>query len=235
MELPMTNASRAILIVEDDSEIRKVLKTALELESYRVFEAENGARGVVEAKAHRPDLLIVDLGLPDMDGVQVIQQVRAWSSVPIIVLSARTQEEQKVQALENGADDYVTKPFGTRELLARVRVALRHRVAAAESGESTFTLGRWQIDLQKRRIVSGGTEQHLTPIEFRLLEILAKHAGMVVTHRQLLTQVWGPGSVEQTHYLRGYIKQLREKLEINPAQPQYLLTETGIGYRLAVD
>jgi two-component system KDP operon response regulator KdpE len=231
----MTNASRAILIVEDDGEIRKVLRTALELESYRVFEAEDGDRGIIEAKAHRPDLLIVDLGLPDMDGVQVIQQVRAWSAVPIIVLSARTQEEQKVQALENGADDYVTKPFGTRELLARVRVALRHRMVAAKSGESTFKLGRWQIDLQKRRIVSGEVEQHLTPIEFRLLEILAKHAGMVVTHRQLLTQVWGPGSVEQTHYLRGYIKQLREKLETNPAQPKHLLTETGIGYRLVID
>jgi two-component system KDP operon response regulator KdpE len=232
----MTNASRAILIVEDDNEIRKVLKTALELESYRVFEATNGARGVIEAKAHRPDLLIVDLGLPDIDGVQVIRQIREWSAVPIIVLSARTQEEQKVQALENGADDYVTKPFGTRELLARIRVALRHRVAAAESGESTFKMGRWQIDLRRRRIASDdGAEQHLTPIEFRLLEILAKHAGMVVTHRQLLTQVWGPGSVEQTHYLRGYIKQLREKLEADPTRPQHLLTETGIGYRLLAE
>jgi len=209
----MTNASRAVLVIEDDPQIRKVLRTALELEQYRVIEAENGERGIVELKSHRPDVVVVDLGLPDCDGVELIRGARQWSTVPIVVLSARTQEEQKVNALEAGADDYVTKPFGTRELLARLRVALRHGLQTP--GEApTFMIGRWQIDIAKRRVTDAAGEQlHLTPLEYRLLEILSKHAGLVVTHRHLLQQAWGPGSVEQTHYLRGYIKQLRDKLE----------------------
>jgi two-component system KDP operon response regulator KdpE len=231
----MTNASRAVLIIEDDEKIRNVLRTVLELEQYRVIEAENGERGIVELKSHRPDIVVLDLGLPDCDGVDLIRNARKWSSVPIVVLSARAQEEQKVNALEAGADDYVTKPFGTRELLVRIRVALRHGLQPPGE-EPTFKIGQWEVDIAKRRITNGGgAELHLTPLEYRLLEILSKHAGMVVTHRQLLQQVWGPGSIEQTHYLRGYIKQLRDKLEPDPTRPQFLLTETGVGYRLISD
>jgi two-component system KDP operon response regulator KdpE len=232
----ITNASRAILLIEDDSEIRKILRTALELEQYRVIEADTGARGLVELKSHRPDVVIVDLGLPDCDGVDLIRRARDWSHVPIVVLSARTQEDQKVSALEAGADDYMTKPFGTRELIARLRVALRHRLRTSDSEPGAFKIGRWQIDIAKRQIADdAGTQVHLTPLEFRLLEILSKHAGMVVTHRHLLQQVWGPGSIEQTHYLRGYIKQLREKLEDEPSRPRHLLTDTGVGYRLVLE
>jgi len=232
----MTKASRAVLVVEDDPEIRAVLRPALELEHYRVIDAESGARGLVELKAHRPDLAIIDLGLPDLDGVEVIREVRTWSRIPIVVLSARTQEEQIVSALEAGADDYVTKPFGMRELLTRLKVALRHGVRAPDGGEPALQLGEWRIDLDKREITGlRGEKLHLTPIEFRILEVLCAHAGRVVTHRQLLQQAWGPGHVEQTHYLRGYIKQLRAKLEADPSRPRHLLTETGVGYRLVVD
>lgn len=232
----MTNASRAVLVVEDDTGIRAVLRSALELERYRVIEAETGARGLTELKAHRPDLAIVDLGLPDCDGVEVIRKARTWSRIPIVVLSARTQEEQIVAALEAGADDYITKPFGMGELLARLRVALRHGVRAPDGRTASLRIGRWLVDLEKRDISSeSGERMHLTPIEFRILEILCGHAGLVVTHRQLLQQAWGPGHVDQTHYLRGYMKQLRGKLEEDPARPRHLLTETGVGYRLLID
>jgi two-component system KDP operon response regulator KdpE len=232
----MTNASRAVLVIEDDSEIRAVLRAALEVEGYRVIEAATGARGLTELQSHRPDLAIVDLGLPDCDGVEVIRKARGWSPVPIVVLSARTQEEQIVAALEAGADDYITKPFGMRELVARLRVALRHGVRTPDGSSALLRLGRWQVDLEKREITGAeGERLHLTPIEFRILEVLCSHAGMVVTHRQLLSQAWGPGSVEQTHYLRGYLKQLRGKLEDDPSRPRHLLTETGVGYRLVID
>jgi two-component system KDP operon response regulator KdpE len=232
----MTNVSRTVLLIEDEQEIRRVLRSALELDQYKVIEADTGARGLIELKSHRPDVLIVDLGLPDCDGVDVIRRAREWSTLPIVVLSARSQEEQKVLALEAGADDYVTKPFGMRELLARLRVALRHGLQPSDGELAPFTIGRWQVDIAKRQIANqAGELLHLTPLEFRLLEILSKHAGMVVTHRQLLQQVWGPGSVEQTHYLRGYIKQLREKLEDDPVRPQHLQTETGVGYRLVLE
>jgi two-component system KDP operon response regulator KdpE len=229
----VTVASRAVLLVEDEPHIRHVLRTLLELEDFRVIEAETAAFGLSAARTHKPDLVIVDLGLPDRDGMEVIAGVRAWSRVPIIVLSARSAESDKVAALEAGADDYITKPFGARELSARVQVALRHSASAGAAG-SSLTIGQWSIDLQARTARSGaGGELHLTPIEYRLLEVLAEHIGFVVTHRVLLQQVWGPGSATQTHYLRVYMKQLRSKLEPDPARPHWLLTETGVGYRLA--
>ncbi len=229
----MTLASRAILVVEDEPQIRRVLRTLLELERFRIIEADSAARGLTEARTHKPDLVIIDLGLPDRDGMEVIAGIRSWSRVPIIVLSARSDESDKVAALEAGADDYVTKPFGVRELSARVQVALRH-IAATGTAGAALTIGDWRIDLKARTArAADRRELHLTPIEYRLLEVLGQHIGLVVTHRTLLQQVWGPGSAEQTHYLRVYMKQLRAKLEPDPTRPRWLLTETGVGYRLA--
>jgi two-component system KDP operon response regulator KdpE len=219
-----------ILVVEDEPDIRQFLRSSLGAEGYRVVESPNGRRGTLDAGMHKPDLAIVDLGLPDFDGVEVIRRIREWSPMPILVLSARIQEHSKIQALDAGADDYVTKPFGVGELLARVRVALRH--AAQPASGKVLSLGDATIDFEKRLASKSGAEVHLTPIEFRLLACLAKHIGMVVTHRQLLTEVWGPTHAGDTHYLRVYMKQLREKLETDPVQPKYLLTETGVGYRL---
>ena len=229
----MTIASRAVLVVEDEPQLRRVLRTLLELENFRVFEADSAERGLLEARTHKPDLLIVDLGLPDRDGIEVITGVRSWSPVPIIVLSARSDESDKVAALEAGADDYITKPFGARELAARVQVALRHSASAGAAG-AVLKIGVWSIDLKARTARDdSGRELHLTPTEYRLLEVLAQHIGLVVTHRTLLQQAWGPGSAQQTHYLRVYMKQLRAKLEPDPSRPRWLLTETGVGYRLA--
>ena len=219
-----------ILVVEDEPDIRRFLRSSLGAEGYRVVESPNGRRGTLDAGMHKPDLAIVDLGLPDFDGVEVIRRIREWSPMPILVLSARIQEHSKIQALDAGADDYVTKPFGVGELLARVRAALRHNTRTANGG--ALQLGTATIDFEKRLASKDGNEVHLTPIEFRLLACLAKHIGMVVTHRQLLSEVWGPTHAADTHYLRVYMKQLREKLETDPAQPKYLLTETGVGYRL---
>jgi two-component system KDP operon response regulator KdpE len=228
----MTLASRAVLLVEDEPQIRRVLRTLLELEHFRVVEAENAERGVIEARTHKPDLLIVDLGLPDRNGMEVIRDVRSWSRVPIIVLSARTDEADIVAALDAGADDYVTKPFGARELSARLQVALRHAASAGAAG-AALVIGPWRVDLKARTVRDqGGNELHLTPTEYRMLEVLAEHLGLVVTHRSLLQQVWGPGSTQQRHYLRVFMKQLRSKLEPDPTRPQWLLTETGVGYRL---
>ena len=222
-----------ILLVEDEPEIRRFLRSTLGAEGYRVVESPSARRGAIDAGTQKPDLAIVDLALPDVDGTQLIREIRGWSSMPIVVLSARHQERTKIEALDAGADDYITKPFGVGELLARVRAALRH-AARSPSGKE-LGLGRARVDLEKRRAVRDGAEVHLTPIEFRLLACLAKHLGMVVTHRQLLAEVWGPSHVEQTHYLRIYMKQLRDKLEVDAVQPRYLLTETGIGYRLVAD
>ena len=223
-----------ILVVEDEPEIRQFLRSSLNAEGYRVIESPNGRRGSLDAGQHKPDLAIVDLGLPDFDGLEVIKRIREWSPMPIIVLSARIQERQKVDALDSGADDYITKPFGVGELLARVRVALRNSVKT-ESGQKILSLGLSAVDLERRRATKDGGEVHLTAIEFRLLACLAKHLGMVVTHKQLLQEVWGPTHVDDTHYLRVYMKQLREKLEPDPVRPKYLLTETGVGYRLLAD
>lgn len=225
-----------IVIVEDEPKIRRFLRTTLDAHEYRVVEAETGKRGIVAAATHKPDLLIVDLGLPDMDGVEVVKQVRAWSNLPIIVLSARSLETDKIAALDAGADDYVTKPFGVGELLARLRVALRHADGGnQEDARAVIVLGELTIDLPRRRVFRATQEIHLTPLEYRLLTLLARHAGKVLTHRQLLKEVWGPAHVDETHYVRIYMKQLRHKLEADPARPCYLLTEAGIGYRLNVE
>ena len=230
----MTETRPTIIVVEDEPEIRRFLRSSLGAENYRVVESPTGARGAIDAGTHKPDLAIVDLGLPDIDGVEVIRRIRAWSPVPILVLSARAQERAKVEALDAGADDYVTKPFGVGELLARVRVALRHATRPV-TGKERLVLEDAEVDFGKRRAAREGAEVHLTPIEFRLLACLAKHLGMVVTHRQLLREVWGPLHVEHTHYLRVYMKQLREKLERDPVRPRHLMTETGVGYRLVAD
>jgi two-component system KDP operon response regulator KdpE len=229
----MTAARSTILVVEDEPEIRRFLRSSLGADGYRVVEAESGSRGATDAGTHKPDLAIVDLGLPDIDGVEVIRRIRSWSAMPILVLSARAQERSKIEALDAGADDYVTKPFGVGELLARVRVALRH--ALRPQGGKSLSFGEVKVDFDKHQATRAGSAVHLTPIEFRLLGCLAKHLGMVVTHRQLLREVWGPSHVEHTHYLRIYMKQLREKLEADPVRPQHLVTETGIGYRLLAE
>jgi len=232
----MTGTGHLILIVEDEPQIRHFLRTTLTAAGYRVVEAENGERGVLEAATHKPDLVMVDLGLPDLDGVEVVKRIRAWSALPILILSARSAEADKIAALDSGADDYVTKPFGVGELTARIRVALRHAArGAAKDGAQTLRLGEIEVDLARRLVRAEGKDIHLTPIEFRLLACLASHAGMVLTQRHLLREVWGPSYVDQSHYLRIYMKQLRHKLEPDPARPRYLLTETGIGYRLVAE
>jgi two-component system KDP operon response regulator KdpE len=222
-----------ILLVEDEPDIRRFLRSTLAAEGYRVVESPTAERGAVDAGTHKPDLAIVDLALPDYDGADLIRDIRRWSSMPIVVLSARHQERTKIDALDAGADDYITKPFAVGELLARVRAALRH-AARSPSGQE-LGLGPVRVDIAKRRVLRDGVEVHLTPIEFRLFAYLAKHLGMVVTHRQLLAEVWGPSHVEHTHYLRIYMKQLRDKLETDSVQPRYLLTEPGVGYRLVAD
>ncbi|OQW65897.1 MAG: DNA-binding response regulator [Nitrospira sp. ST-bin4] len=221
-----------ILLIEDEPEIRRFLRTTLPAHGFRLYEASTGRDGLTEALARNPDLILLDLGLPDLEGSEVIRQVRAWTTTPIIVLSARDQEQVKVAALDLGADDYVTKPFGVNELLARMRAALRHASRPADGGESVFALGDLTVDLGRRQVLVSGKEVHLTPIEYKLLTTLIRHAGKVLTHRQLLKEVWGPLHVEEGHYLRVYMRQLRNKLERNPAHPRYLVTELGVGYRL---
>jgi len=227
----MSDARATILVIEDEPEIRRFLRASLTAEGYKTVESANGRRGAIDASTHKPDLVIVDLGLPDLDGLEVIRSIRAWSTIPILVLSARVQERAKIDALDAGADDYVTKPFGIGELLARVRVALRHRARTA-AGENILILGDVRIDLTARTAVRANQPVHLTPIEFRLINCLAMHLGMVVSQRQLLGEVWGPTHVTDTHYLRIYMKQLRDKLEADPVQPRHFITETGVGYRL---
>ena len=230
----MADVHPTVLVVEDEPEIRRILRATLGLEGYRVVESATGRRGSIDAGTHKPDLAIVDLALPDIDGIEVIRRIREWSPMPIIVLSARVQERSKIDALDAGADDYVTKPFGVGELLARVRAALRGALRSA-AGTPILRFGNAIVDLEKRVASRDGATVRLTPIEFRLLATLAKHPGMVVTHRQLLTQVWGPTHAADTHYLRIYMKQLRDKLEADPVRPRHLLTETGIGYRMVPD
>ncbi|MEO8134133.1 MAG: response regulator [Betaproteobacteria bacterium] len=230
----MTEPRLTILIIEDEPEIRRFLRSSLGAEGYRVVEADRGRRGVIDAATHKPDVAIIDLRLPDWDGIEVIRQIRAWSSMPIIVLSARSDEHSKIEALDAGANDYVTKPFGVGELLARLRATLRHFMLPATDTE-TLNFESAMVDLQRRTATRAGAAVHLTPIEFRLLACLARQRGVVATHRHLLTQVWGPTHATDTHYLRIYMKQLRDKLEVDPIRPRHLLTETGVGYRLVVD
>ena len=229
----MSEPMPVVLLIEDDRHIRRFLRTSLEAEGWRVFEAETARQGRIDAATRKPDLVIADLGLPDGDGVELIRDVRGWSRVPVIVLSARSDEDDKVRALDAGADDYIEKPFGVSELLARVRANMRRKQAAADEGAgAVMTIGDVEIDLAARVVKKGGAVVHLTPIEFRLLGVLLANAGRVLTHRHLLRAVWGPGSVEQNHYLRVFMANLRHKLETDPAQPKMLLTETGVGYRL---
>lgn len=220
-----------ILIVEDEQAIRRFVRSALEAEGFRVCEADGVQRGLIEAATRKPDLVVLDLGLPDGDGQDFIRDLRLWSPIPVIVLSARVDETDKVKALDAGADDYLIKPFGIGELLARVRVALRRRGQVTDSPSPLVQLGDVSIDLVSRRITRGDEEIHLTPIEFRLLGELLAHPDKVLTHRQLLLAVWGPTFVEHNHYLRIYMGHLRQKLEQDPTLLRYLLTETGVGYR----
>jgi len=224
----------AVVLIEDEPQIRRFLRPALGTQGYRLFEAATAKEGLVEAATRQPDIIILDLGLPDIDGLEVIQRIREWTAVPIIVLSARGQEQDKIAALDAGADDYVSKPFGVGELLARMRAALRHAARNPnDAADSTFSVGDLHVDLARRQVLIAGKAVHLTPIEYRLLTTLIHHAGKVLTQRQLLKEVWGLHHTEQAHYLRVYIAQLRRKLEADSARPRYLLTEPGVGYRLA--
>jgi two-component system, OmpR family, KDP operon response regulator KdpE len=230
----VTQAMHQILAIEDEPDIRRILRAILEDEQYRFIEAETAERGEIEARSHKPDLLLVDLGLPDGNGIDLIRRIRAWSPVPIIVLSARTMEEQKIAALDAGADDYVTKPFSTPELLARVRAALRRNVRSNETN-AVLNLGEVQIDLTRRESHGPQGELHLTPLEYRVLESLARHTGLIVRQAQLIREVWGPGRADDTGNLRVCMKNLRSKVEPDPRRPRYLITEAGLGYRLRAD
>lgn len=223
-----------VLLIEDDPQIRRFLRAALGEKDYGVFEAETGHQGLSEASASRPDVILLDLGLPDMDGLEVVERLRSWTATPIIVISARGQEDAKVAALDRGADDYLVKPFGTGELLARIRAAWRHANRSA-AAQATLVGHGVTIDLEKRRVTREGEEVHLTPTEFRLLAELARHAGQVLTHRHLLREIWGPSHAEDAHYLRIYMGQLRSKLERDPTDPKLLLTEQAVGYRLNLE
>jgi two-component system KDP operon response regulator KdpE len=231
----MGDTAYTILVIEDEPPLQKFLRVALESQGYAVTVASRGEEGLRHAAVGQPDLVVLDLGLPDMDGLQVTSRLREWTKIPIIIVSARGKEQDKVVALDAGADDYLTKPFGVGELLARVRVALRHASRPAGSAEPIFESGDLRVDLTRREVSVGGKPVHLTRNEFRLLAVLVKNAGMVMTHRQLLREVWGPGSGEESHYVRVYINQLRQKIEAEPARPKHLVTETGVGYRLVTE
>jgi two-component system KDP operon response regulator KdpE len=223
-----------VLVVDDEPQIRRFLRTSLDAHGYEIVEAEDGQSAIKRMTVEKPDVLVLDLGLPDMEGLDVIKRVREWSDVPIIVLTARNREADKIEALDRGADDYLTKPFGMGELMARIRAALRHRVQS-KGAQPVFKLGTIVVDLVKRLVTRDGDEVKLSPREYDLLRVLVQNAGRVVTHQQILKEVWGPAHVEDTQYLRVYVGQLRQKLEPDPDQPRYLVTEPGVGYRLRED
>jgi two-component system, OmpR family, KDP operon response regulator KdpE len=228
----MTNLTHTTIIIEDDPAIRRFLRTGLRTQNFNIYEASTGKQGIIETEVRKPDLVILDLGLPDMNGIEVIKAIRTWSTVPIIILSARSGEQDKIDALDAGADDYLTKPFGFGELLARIRVALRHSMPSGiTDGKEVFISGDLKVDFHNRLVSLGENPVHLTPIQYRLLSALIKHAGKVLTHQQILKEVWGPSYQENAHYLRIYMSQLRQKIETDPTQPKHLLTESGVGYR----
>ena len=229
----MTDHGPLVLVVEDEPQMRKFIRAALSSHGHRVLEAERASDAIAAVTSHNPDLVLLDLGLPDGDGLDVTRQLREWSRVPIIVLSARGREEDKVHALDAGADDYLTKPFGVNELLARMRVALRHAQGVPDGGDPRgFEFGPLKIDLVRREVRRDDEELHLTPIEYKLLVLFARNAGKVLTHRQILREVWGPAYASQTHYVRVHVAELRRKIEFEPARPRLLVTEPGVGYRL---
>ena len=229
----MTKPGPTVLIIDDEPQILRFLEPALQREDWRVVGAQSGREALVQASTRAPDVILLDLGLPDMEGLEVLKRLREWSAVPIIILSARGEEAVKVQALDNGADDYLTKPFSVAELLARLRVALRNAARReAADGSPEFSTGGLRVDLLRRQVWIGKNEVHLTPLEYKLLCVLVKHAGRVLTHQFLMREVWGEAYLQETHYLRIYMRQLRHKLEVDPARPQYLQTEPGVGYRL---
>jgi two-component system KDP operon response regulator KdpE len=232
----MKENTATVLLIEDERQMRRFLRVTLQSEKYGVFEADTAADGLSQAATRKPDVVLLDLGLPDMDGLEVIEKLREWSAVPVIVISAREQEGDKIKALDRGADDYLTKPFGAGELLARIRVALRRTAPrGGEQEDAVFMAEGLRIDFLKRQVHCGSKEIHLTPIEYRLLTVLVRNAGRVMTHRQILKEVWGPPYVEQTHYLRVFMNQLRKKIEADSARPRFLLNEPGIGYRFRPD
>lgn len=227
-ETPKTTSTA--LVIDDEPQIRRLLRVTLEANGYRVLDAATGDDGMVQAAQRKPDIVLLDLGLPDLDGLTVLKRIREWSNIPIVILSVRDQEEEKIEALDSGADDYVTKPFNSGELLARLRTALRH--AQPQGAEAILRMGNIEVDLASRRVKKGGVEVKLTPIEYSLLRLLVTHAGKVLTHRQLLTGVWGERAVGQSHYLRVHIAHLREKLEDDSSAPEWIITEPAVGYRL---
>jgi two-component system KDP operon response regulator KdpE len=231
----MTEKQPLVLVIEDEADMRTFARIALAAHGYHMIEASTAADGIEQATRHHPDLVLLDLGLPDADGSEVTRRLREWSTVPILVISARGSEDAKVKALDDGADDYMTKPFGAAEMMARVRVAIRHAARAGEPPAVVQIGDDIRVDLARRNITVRGEEVHLTPIEFKLLSLLVRHAGMVLTHRHLLEEVWGPGHGTEMQYLRVYMTQLRHKLERKPARPKYLMTEPGIGYRLRLE
>jgi two-component system KDP operon response regulator KdpE len=232
----MARPAPLILLIEDEPQMRRFLRAALGAQDYRLVEATTARDGLAQAASRNPDIVLLDLGLPDRDGLEVTRELRQWSAAPIIVLSARHREPDKVEALDLGADDYLTKPFGVEELLARIRVALRHAAQpVGGSPEPVFEAGDLRVDLARREVRRGGQEVHLTPTEYKLLTLLIRHAGKVLTHRQLLKEVWGVSYADQSHYVRVYMAQLRQKLENDPARPRLLITEPGVGYRLRAE
>jgi two-component system KDP operon response regulator KdpE len=232
----VTDPAPVVLLIEDEPQMRRFLRAALENESYHLVEATTVRDGLAQAAGRNPDIILLDLGLPDGDGIDLTRRIREWARTPIVVISARGQERDKVAALDAGADDYLTKPFGVGELLARMRVALRHAArAAGQPADPVFAVGDVRVDLEHRQVFVGEREVHLTPTEYKLLTTLVRHAGKVLTHRHLLKEVWGPNAVEHSHYVRVYMTQLRHKLEADPARPRYLLTEAGVGYRLQAE